>query len=252
MTSGQLCERLDDGGEGSWHDALREMAKTICAQMPSARRPLDRDDLVDWHRRTAPAARVPLPTDTLEQIFLLLWRFNMEREADAAVSLFTERPDLVPPDRTIPAHMEPLSKEHGEPFRANAAFSALWRHGADFLLSRSKLPLQPPTDWIISAEGLSCDCEHCVELRRFCADPDSEVLRMPVRKELRGHLRRRIEQGGIDIDSKIERRGRPYTLVCVKTRGAFKRRLRQYQDDIEGMRRMARTAEPIPGSADIA
>ena len=53
----RLCERLDDGRDGAWHDALREMAATVCAQMPSVQRPLDRDDPVDWYRRTA---RFPL------------------------------------------------------------------------------------------------------------------------------------------------------------------------------------------------
>ena len=248
----RLCERLDDGRDGAWHDALREMAATICAQMPSVQRPLDRDDPVDWYRRPTRAEPAPLPAATLRQFFLLLWRFNMEREADAAASLFIERADLVPPDRTIPALMAALSAEHGEPFRTSPAVHALWLHAARFLLSRSRLPPAPPTDWVISAEGLSCDCEHCAELRRFCADPDSETLRMPVRKELRRHLRRRIEEGGIDIDCETERRGRPYTLVCTKTRGAFERRLRQYEEDIAEMRRLLETAGAVPGSADTA
>ena len=228
----QLCERLDDGNDGAWNDALRQMVTTIRARMPSVHRPLKRDDHVDRHHWYARAEPAPLPTATLRQFFLLLWRFNMEREADAAASLFIERAVLVPPDRTIPALMEALACERGAPVGTSIALSALWRHGARSLLSRSRLPPAPPADWVISAEGLSCDCEHCAELRRFCADPHSEILRMPVRKELRGHLRRRIEQGGIDIDCETERRGRPYTLVCVKTRSAFERRLRQYGDDI--------------------
>ena len=174
----------------------------------------------------------------------------MKREADAAASLLIERADLVSPDRAIPALMEALSAEHGAPFRTSPAVGALWLHGARVLLSRSGLPPAPPTDWVISAEGLSCDCEHCAELRRFCADPDSETLCMPVRKELRGHLRRGIEQGGIDIVCETERRGRPYTLVCVKTRGTFERRLRQYEEDIAAMRRLLEAARAVPGSAD--
>lgn len=248
----QLCERLDDGGDGLWHDTLRQMVATISAQMPSVRGPSKRDDHVDWHHWYPRAEPAPLPTATLRQFFLLLRRFDMEREADAAASLFIERADLAPPDRTIPALMEMLGAEHGEPFRTSPALHALWLHGARFLLSRSGLPPTPPTDWVISAEGLSCDCEHCAALRRFCAEPDSETLRMPVRKELRGHLRRRIEQGGIDIDCETERRGRPYTLVCVKTRGAFERRLRQYEEDIAAMRRLLETAGGVPGSADTA
>ena len=248
----QLCERLDDGNDGAWNDALRQMVATISAQMPSVRRSLKCGDHVDPHHWYAPAETTALPTAALRQFFLLLRRFDMEREADAAASLFIERADLVQPDRTIPALMEALSADRGEPFKVNAALHALWLHGARFLLSRSRLPPTPPTDWVISAEGLSCDCEHCAELRRFCADPDSETLRMPVREDLRRHLRRRIEQGGIDIDCETERRGRPYTLVCVKTRGAFERRLRQYEEDIAEMRRLAQTAEVVPNSTDIA
>ena len=246
----QLCERLDDGNEGAWHDALRQMVATVCTRMPLIHRPSKRDDHDDWHRWHVPAQPVPLPTAALRQFFLLLRRFDMEREADAAASLFIERADLVPPDRTIPALMEALSAEEGEPFRASPAVGALWLHGARVLLSRSGFPPAPPTDWIIAAEGLSCDCEHCAELRRFCADPDSETLRMPVRKELRGHLRREIEQGGIDIVCETERRGRPFTLVCAKTRGAFKRRLRQYEGDVAAMGRLLEAAGAVPGSGD--
>ena len=95
----------------------------------------------------------------------------MEREADAAASPFIERADLVPPDRTIPALMEALSAEGGEPFQARPAVGALWLHGARSLLSRSGLPPAPLTDWVISAEGLSCDSEHSAELRRLCGGP---------------------------------------------------------------------------------
>ena len=248
----RLCDKLDDGNDGTWHDALRQMVATVCALTPSIHRPSKRDDHVDRHHWYARAEPAPLPTSTLRQLFLLLRRFDMEREADAAAFLFIERADLVPPDRTIPALMEALSAELGEPFGTSPALRALWLHSARFLLSRSRLPPAPPTDWVISAEGLSCDCEHCAELRRFCADPDSKTLRMPVRKELRGHLRRQIEQGGIDIDCETERRGRPFTLVCVKTRGAFERRLRQYADDIAAMRRLQDTAGAVPGSSDTA
>lgn len=248
----RLCDRLDDRRDGAWHGTLRRTVVTICAQMPSVSRPFKRDGLDDWYLRPASTERVPLPVATLRQFFLLLWRFDMEGEADAAASLFIERTDLVHPDRSIPALMETLSTEHAASARGSAALGALWRHGAGFLLSRSKFPPHPPTDWVISAEGLTCDCEHCAELRRFCADPEPEVLRMPVRKELRGHLRRRIEEAGVDIVCETERRGRPYTLVCTKTRGAFERRLRQYDEDVEEMQRLLRTAGAFPGSTDIA
>ena len=247
----RLCARLDDGRDGSWRDTLREVVTTVCTEMPSVRRRLGDDDLAGpyvWPKRRAPVA---LPAATLRQLFALLWHFGLERGADVAAALFIGREDLVSPDRTIPVMLEELLEEQGAKAGTSTAFAALWHHGAGFLLSRSSFPPSPPSDWIIPANGLSCGCEYCAELRRFCADPDAEVRRIPVRKDLRAHLRRQIEHGGIDIHCETERRGSPYKLVCVKTRATYERRLRQYEEDVAGMRRLVGTAKAVPGSADI-
>ena len=252
--SARLCARLDGSGDGAWRDTLREAAAAVCAGLPSVGREPeggeDEDDRAGPGVRPARRTPLPLPPAAVRQLFALLWRLGLDDEADAAAALLVERPDLVSPDRAIPVVLGELLEERGAKAATGTAFATLWRRGARFLMSRSGTPPAAPTDWTIPADGLSCDCEHCAGLRRFCADPDAEACRIPVRKELRAHLRRRIALGGLDIRCETERKGRPYTLVCVKTRATYERRLRQYGEDIAAMRRLVGTAEAVPGSAD--
>ena len=246
----RLCTRLVDGEDAAWRDALRDMVTAICAEMPSLG---GREDgpagLYVPGPRHAP---VPLPAVTLCRFFSLAWRFDLRGEADETAAFFIRRADLAPPDRTIPVLLESLLSEEGENARTGAAFAALWRHAADCLLSRSAVLPRPPADWAIPADRLSCGCEHCAELRLFCAEPDADVHRIPIRKELRAHIRHQIEHAGIDIRCETERRGSPYTLVCVKTRATYERRLRQYREDVAEMRRLVATAEAVPDPAGRA
>ena len=225
------------------------MVAAICAEMPSLGE--RGDGPAGLHEPGARRTSATLPAATLCRLFSLSWRFDLEREADETAAFLIRRPDLVPPDRTLPVLLEALRSAEGAKAETGFAFAALWRHAADCLLSRSESPPRPPADRAIPADGLSCDCEDCVELRRFCADPDAEVHRMPVRKALRAHLRRQIEYAGVDIRCETERRGSPHTLVCVKTRATYERRLRQYREDVVEMRRLAAAADAVPDPSAI-
>jgi hypothetical protein len=77
------------------------------------------------------------------------------------------------------------------------------------------------------------------------------VLRLPLRKELRRHLHQLINSHGLDLLHETERKGRPFTLVCTKTRAGHERRLAQYAEDITHMRRLVEAAERA-GVADVA
>ena len=244
-----LCERLDDGGDASWHAALRDMVTIICVQMPSVQRQPKTGDHIDWHRRTIRAEPNPLPTTTLNQLFRLLWRFNLIREVDAAVTLISERADLATPDRSIPALLNAMSFGPDVPIEYRKALGQLWLLGANYLLSRSEHPPQPPANWVISSQGLTCKCEYCAELRRFCKDPASNICHIRVRQDIRAHLRNEIDRRGIDIRYETERTGRPYALVCTKTRRAFDRRMAEYRQDIAEMSRLVQAAKFAPDSA---
>lgn len=122
-----------------------------------------------------------------------------------------------------------------------APFASLWRHAADFLLARSAAPPEAPRDWTIPAP-VECSCKHCEELRAFCADPVAETARFPLRKDLRAHLHQIIDRCRLDLTHVTERRGKPYTLVCTKTRASHERRLAEYAEDVANMRALAGSA----------
>ena len=239
-----LCARLDGEEDSGWREALRAVVATVCAEMLN----------LGEHRRDrglpyVPVGTIePLPVETLCRFFALAWRFGLTEEADAAAAFFIRRAGLVPPDRAIPALLEGLLSEQSEAACNGAAFADLWRHAAKFLLERSGCAPEPPVDWRLPTDCLTCGCAHCVELRKFCANPDAAVYRFAVRADLRTHLGTEIAQAGIDMRCETERQGRPYTLVCIKTRATRERRLKQYGEDIAAMRRLAATAGAVPGS----
>ena len=123
-----------------------------------------------------------------------------------------------------------------------AGFAALWRHAAVCLRTRSAQPPAEPDDWVIEA-AISCTCPSCRRLKSFCADPEATTLRLPLRKELRRHVHGIIDGNGLDMTHETERSGRPYTLVCTKTRGAYERRRAQYAVDIAHMRLLVAAAQ---------
>ena len=244
----RLCERLDEGQDGPWWGTLSEAVMAICSALPTLRRQSHDDDPTRLYF-DLPDEPGPPSVASLGTLFRLVWRYELENEAAEAATFFIGRPELASPDRTVPELLAVLQGEHGDRIKESAAFSALWRHGAGFLLSRSASPPEPPADWTVPTDALACDCPQCFELRRFCADPKAEVHRLAVRKELRAHLRQEIANSGIDMRCETERQGRPFKLVCIKTRASHERRVRQYEEDIDEMRRLIDLAEAVPDSA---
>ena len=100
---------------------------------------------------------------------------------------------------------------------------------------------RPPKNWKIAAP-VKCGCEHCAKLRAFCKDPAAETARFPLHQELRAHLHQIIERHRLDLTHVTERRGRPFTLVCTKTRASHERRLAEYAEDVSNMRTLAESA----------
>ncbi len=89
---------------------------------------------------------------------------------------------------------------------------------------------------------IDCECEHCTELQTFCDDPIATEHQFAVRQELRTHLRLTIKRHRMDLRCRELKRGRPYRLVCIKTRASHERRLERYGKEIEAMRRLAELA----------
>ncbi|MCY4077017.1 MAG: 2OG-Fe(II) oxygenase [Acidobacteria bacterium] len=255
-----LDETRDDASGAAWDGALRAAVRAVLQALPAALPPprerhnivpsiqrLARlsdeslDDILDDNETEPGAGKRParFGDDAVHDLFTLALRRGTAAGAEGAAVAVAALPAAVTPDRTLPAALGRLHAEEGA--AGSGAFALLWRHAADFLLARSAKPPEEPSDWVIGA-NVGCRCEHCQRLRAFCKDPAARTARFPLRKELRAHLHQTIDRRGLDIEHVTERRGRPFTLVCTKTRATYRRRLAEYALDVSCMRRLAGVA----------
>ena len=180
-------------------------------------------------------------------LLLLANRHSLDDEAAAAAEVIGDHPDIVTPDRMLPAALELMHRQGG--LAATAAYGVLWRRAADFLLERSSSVPAEPKDWTIAAD-ISCDCDLCTRLRAFCEDPVAQVEHFRVRKDLRWHLHQVIDEARLDMDHETLRRGSPHTLICTKNRASHQRRLQEYAEDLRSMRKLLLSMPEGEGKED--
>ena len=185
----------------------------------------------------------PLSAQAIGALLRLIWYCAPAAAADEVAALLVQQPAVAPPDRALPKALAELAAHGGMTgaVAGRAGFATLWRHAASFLLARSAVPPEQPRDWVIETR-IACDCEHCVRLQAFCADPADTTIRFRMRQDLRLHVESTIKIGKLDIDCETERRGSPHTLICTKNRATHERRCAQYAEDIAHMRLLAAAA----------
>ena len=230
-----LDEARGESAGAAWDDAQRDAVRAALLALPAA---LPSEPETDALPPISPRP-VRFGDEAVHSLFALAGFRGLTAEAAAAAAAVAAQPRIVAPDRTLPAALGKLYAEEGA--AGSTAFLLLWRHAADFLLARSAEPPAEPRDWAIAAD-VGCHCEHCERLRAFCKDPVARTARFPLRKDLRSHLHQNIDRHRLDIKHVTERRGRPFTLVCTKTRASHQRRLAEYAEDVSCMRGSIRSA----------
>ncbi|MDB6136035.1 MAG: hypothetical protein JWM59_4278 [Verrucomicrobiales bacterium] len=126
----------------------------------------------------------------------------------------------------------------------------LWSQCANHYLARSAEPPAKPTDWAQSASIPGTARKPLLkELETFVRDPNAQQHRFCANQEPRKEIHQAIEAAGLDMTHVTERQGRPYTLVCTKTRVTYERARRQYESDLADMRRLL--ALPTAKSPEI-
>ncbi len=247
-------ERYQPAGD-IWREPLQDCVRSALAAFGTKLRDAVSDDFYyrsygDYDRRVFGAAAI-------RDLFLLAWRCSslargtsaedsLTSEAEQAARLVANRPAVVEPQRELAEALPALYQEDGLPDAP--AYGVLWRHATERLLARSETPPVAPRDWRIKT-NTGCDCAHCADLRAFCRDPDATATRFSMREDLRSHLESEIRRAVLDIDTKTEKKGRPYTLVCTKNRASYRRRLAEYAEDVD---RMDGLAQAVAGSASAA
>lgn len=251
----KLAERFGKQADPEWREALRETTRALGAAATTlGASAADAKNLgYGFGYRTEP---VTLSSGDLARFYGLVWKFDLEDEAAAATEWFIARRELVAPDRTVPELLDELRLEWPARAGGSPAFTALWSHAASFVLSRSGVFPAPPADWTLPAGKFLCECEHCAGLRAFCVHPEATVHRVRAAQWARDHLTDRIAGSDLDLRHETEKRNRPYTLVVFKTRATYERRFREYEADVEAMRRLLAVTDAVadsgPRAAELA
>ena len=196
----------------------------------------------DWE---AEERRRPLGPQFLENLLQALQRFKTATHCEAAAEKLAARPETFSPVTLVVPALERIYAGWGRKAAASdSSVVHLWTRSADFLLRRSEVPPEPPSNWCLDVE-LSCSCPDCRELQVFARDSAARIHRFRVKKERRQHLHNAIDRHHLDMTHLTERVGSPQTLVCTKDRRTFDRRMKQYGHEIAAMRTLVRLA---PGS----
>jgi hypothetical protein len=102
------------------------------------------------------------------------------------------------------------------------------------LRARAAEPLTPPADWR-RASVLGCKCRGCTDFSRFLDNPAQKLFVLRAAESARSHLEQTIRAAHCDIDTKTERKGRPYSLICEKNQASYDRRVAQRKEDVENI-----------------
>ena len=232
----------------AWREVHSGAVLAALKTLPEAFQNRKRPDAPEWATPDPPQV---LEADAIDSLFRLAWSLGLHQAADAAALVVRRNPESVTPQRTLPTALAAL-KRADTGFAAISSFGTLWLHASDSLLARSSTPPEAPRDWFIDAK-IPCTCEHCRKLRGFCAHRSANVARFAAPEHVRKHISSMIEQAKLDISCTTEKSGRPYTLVCKKTRDSYHRRLREYDEDVKQMRRLvAASPSGAPAEASAA
>ena len=191
----------------------------------------------------------PLGPEFLENLLRALQRFQGGALCGAAAEKIASRPEIFSPVAlVVPAVEQICGGQLQKTAAVDSSIRHLWTSAAEFLLSRSEVPPQPPADWRLNVE-LSCPCADCRDLQAFARDPAERVHRFRVKKERRRHLHNTIDKYRLDMTHVTDRAGSPQTLVCTKDRRTFERCMKEYQDEIAAMSTLVKMAAKTGGAA---
>jgi hypothetical protein len=187
-------------------------------------------------RWSANASSKRIDAPTFSRFLELVSGPHFAAHADRASALPQKNPLLLHVEKTLLPALESAFAAANRP--PAELVNPLWQHAAAFYLGRSENPPPAPVDW---AQQVSVGSQRSPELRElelFARDPVRQVHRFRINQQERQTIHQTIDQLGLDMTHVTERKGRPYTLVCTKTRATYERACKQHQSDLADMRRL--------------
>ncbi|HEY4302346.1 MAG TPA: 2OG-Fe(II) oxygenase [Candidatus Didemnitutus sp.] len=229
---------------------LETLLETLIAAVPRTRKPAEPRARQGWARAviteddreesdddsTPTPEKEPLSPEILAG-FLAAVSGTL---GDAACIRFVDdlesNPEAFAPETLLLPCLECLAKDGPVPLEAVAR---LWEQCAAFYLRRSATSPPEPADWAQNVAIPGSEKNPFLrELEAFARDAHARARRFPLATALRSVLHQAIDRAGLDMTHVTERKGRPYTLVCTKTRATYERTLRRYRADLVDLRRL--------------
>ena len=188
------------------------------------------DHVQRWRSQRPSARRKAAPVATKRLVELLeAARATNGHEAEAMVidALQAHHDDYLP--ETLVDVVEHLGE--GKRKRSAAlveSWTVLRERVAETLRVMLERSDRAADDWSLEA-SLDCDCEDCRTLAGFLAARDERALDLPLRKDRRAHLHRRIDERELPLEHETLRQGRPYVLQLRKRKVLFERTRREHR-----------------------
>jgi hypothetical protein len=124
----------------------------------------------------------------------------------------------------------------------------LWVLCASALLRRSEYPPPAPENWV-DATPIRENSETAKELVRFLRDPDLQHFAYRAAQHFRYEMENLIFRYRLELDTRTEEKGRPYTLHLTKNRATYHKAVKIHREDIQRMRALITPPNRIPPSA---
>lgn len=107
-----------------------------------------------------------------------------------------------------------------------------------YLQERVNNKPQPPTDWSREAPGTAGDKKQWQLLKAFLESPVEQVFDFRKNQSERNDMEHAIGRVVIDLKTETIRKGSPHTLRIIKTQEEYKRKMKEWNEDLELLNKM--------------
>ncbi len=240
----------------AWLGSLPRLCKALCATEPAGRRCaklLWRDQWA-WLKGgidqsvhlTAPSRQDPAIAALAKPILGLLKSTEVigVKALQTEMVTFLRTRDHEPLLPALVSMLRVAARGKAARKGASPALNTLRRHCIRQLEARLKQPTRKKDDWSLDLPG-TCDCDLCITLRDFLADPKKKQLEWPIAKRRRLHVHREIDRYELPVLHKTRRTGSPFTLVLHKKTTLFEHEAkarRNWRRDLEWLTKPRKSA----------
>ena len=102
----------------------------------------------------------------------------------------------------------------------------------DDLQNRVNNKPQPPADWSRPVPDDSGHARQWKLLATFMQSPDTHVFDYRKNQSERNELELAIKNVEVDLKTETIKKGSPYTLRIIKTQDAYKRQMKEWNEDV--------------------